>query len=640
MVCKRLLSIVCAATALLGGSRTAVPASLGELWASDSLTKLMRDTRPGDEAPRSLLLQGARGEVVSGQVAIRPQQDLSVVSASITPLRQRDGTATIQPQSVRFQWVRYIDINRNTSGIPEDELIAQAPASIPDPYWEDPAIEIKADQAQPLWIEVEVPRDAAAGDYAGALTVRADGESAELPVTLHVWDFEVPQERHLSIVNWWRFPGLGFEDRVEPYGEAYWSLLSRFCEFVVRHRQTDVLAHINLIQETGNQEQGYTYYTSRLERFAQTAFAAGIRQIQVHSLGRRVGNHLDPGGHIEANETAFRLLAELEKLVCDRNWHNRFAVSISDEPFLYHEESYADLVDRVHRTAPSVRCIEAVEAEHLGDLDIYVPKLSHLNLWYPRFEQVRQQGAELWFYTCCHPVGRYPNRFLDQSLLKVRALHWLNYLYDLDGYLHWGLNFFAGDDPYSQEGVSKGLPLGDRAIAYPGRTGLLGSLRFSAQRDGIEDFEYLWVLEERLREIKDRVGEDAFWLEPRQRPLELCRRVIWSFHDYTRDSKVLFETRQAIAEEIEQLKTGTLLVVQTSPPEGTLVPAGPRHVEIRGLVTPGASVAVNGTPVRSIRPSGYFRHVRFLADDQPSITISAEHEGRTRTTQRTFELGD
>jgi len=97
------------------------------------------------------------------------------------------------------------------------------------------------------------------------------------------------------------------------------------------------------------------------------------------------------------------------------------------------------------KLAPSVRCIEAVETEYLGALDVYVPKLSHLNLWYPRFRDAQREGAELWFYTCCHPVGRYPNRFLDQSPLKVRVLHWINYLYDLDGYLHWGLNHFAGE---------------------------------------------------------------------------------------------------------------------------------------------------------------------------------------------------
>ena len=85
------------------------------------------------------------------------------------------------------------------------------------------------------------------------------------------------------------------------------------------------------------------------------------------------------------------------------------------------------MVDWVHQVAPNVRCLEAVEAEYLGKLDVYVPKLSHLSLWYPRFDQVRKEGAELWFYVCCHPLGRYPNRFLDHSLLKTRVLFWIEY---------------------------------------------------------------------------------------------------------------------------------------------------------------------------------------------------------------------
>lgn len=101
------------------------------------------------------------------------------------------------------------------------------------------------------------------------------------------------------------------------------------------------------------------------------------------------------------------------------------------------------------------------------------------------------------------------NRFPDRSLLKVRVLFWIRHLNRLDGYLQCGLNYCAGG-PYTQEGISKELPLGVRAIMYPGKAGLLGWLRFSAQRDGLQDFEYLRVLEDRFCEIKEQAGTDAF----------------------------------------------------------------------------------------------------------------------------------
>lgn len=604
------------------------------LWASDALTKVLRSDQPVGPECDTLRLSGARREIVSGQAVFWSSKEIAAAGAVMSDLKPRLAGAEIPSGAVSLQWVRYIDITRNSS-IPPDERVAQAPASLPDPFWEAPVIAIKAEQAQPLWIEARIPENAAAGDYEGCLTVSADGSSIGLPVTLRVWDFEVPEERHLSVVNWWQFPGQGFES----HGPDDWELLRRFASFLVAHRQTDLAAEIGRIAESGDGERGYAHDTSRLERYAEAAFDAGIRQIHLHSVGRRTADILDPACQVEPHEPNLRRLGAWEKVIRRRGWQRRFVTSIVDEPFIYYEDSYEAVVNRVHQVAPSVRCLEAVEAEYLGPLDVYVPKLSHLSLWYPRFDQARREGAELWFYVCCHPLGRYPNRFLDQSLLKARVLFWIPYLYELDGYLHWGLNYYAGD-PYTQEGISKDLPLGDRAIVYPGREGLLGSLRFSAQRDGLEDYESLRVLEETLRRIKQSAGPDAFWLDPRQRPLELCRRVIWSFHDYTRDPRVLIETRRVVAEEIEALGSEARLVVQTSPPEGTVVPAGPRAINVRGLAPPGAKVTVNGRTVANARPSGYFRDAVFLGDDQPAITVTIDHQGTQSRATRTFTLAD
>jgi hypothetical protein len=607
------------------------------LWPSDALSKVMRSDTPLADSEDLLQISGARAEIISSQAVFRPSRNISPVKASITDLKHTKSSAIIPASAIRLQWVRYIDINRNTTGIPDNELVVKAPASIPDPFWEAASISIKGNQAQPIWIEIHVPCHARAGEYRGKLQVTGGDESFEIPLELHIWDFTVPSIRHLSVINWWRFPGLGF-DNVKPYSGEYWDMLGRFCAFLVEHRQTDIQTSIGLIQETGDDQRGYSYDTSRLERYAQVAFGAGVRAIHLHSVGRRTANLTDPSSRIVPNESGLRRLTAWEKVVRRRDWGDRFLVSISDEPFIHHEESYAAMVDRVHDVAPSVRCIEAVETEFLGKLDIYVPKLSHLNLWYKRFEQVQREGAELWFYTCCHPVGRYPNRFLDQSLLKVRVLHWINYLYDLDGYLHWGLNHFSGDDPYTQEGISKGLPLGDRAIAYPGTNKLLGSLRFSTMRDGLQDYEYLWVLESELSKLKQKIGKDASWLNPRQRPLELCRRVVWSFYEHTRDPDIILDTRHAIAREIEELLTKPLLIVQTSPPEGTFVPAGPRNIGVRGLVQPGAKVTINGKPVKNVRSSGYFLQAHFMMANNPTIEVAVEHNGKKRTTERRFRL--
>ena len=330
------------------------------LWPSNALSKVMRSDTAQADSKRLLLVSSARAEIVSAQAVFQSSTDLSAVAASITDLKHTETDAIIPVSAVSLQWVRYIDIDRNTAGIPDDELVVKAPASIPDPYWEAASISVKAGQAQPIWMEIHVPGRRPGRGLSRYIAGEGGDESFEMPVHLHVWNFKVPSERHLSVINWWRFPGLGFDD-IKPYSEEYWDLLGRFCAFLVEHRQTDIQTSIGLIQEIGDDQQGYSYDTSRLERYAQVAFRAGIRQIHLHSVGRRTANITDPSSRIVPNEPSLRRLAVWEKVIRRRDWRDRFLVSISDEPFIHHEESYAAMVDRVHEIAPSVRCVEAVE---------------------------------------------------------------------------------------------------------------------------------------------------------------------------------------------------------------------------------------------------------------------------------------
>ncbi|MBN1902970.1 DUF4091 domain-containing protein [Candidatus Sumerlaeota bacterium] len=609
------------------------------LQPADCLTKILRSAKPKSVGARFLELSGARGEIASGQVVFYPKPGADSASCSASDLKNEYGS--IPSSNIKLQWARYIDVTRNTEGVPDDELIAKAPCSIPDPFWEGATVQLVFGEAQPLWIEVHIPRDAKPGDYSGKVQVSSANEIFEIPLSLHVWNFEMPKDRRLSVMNWWNFPGLGFQDRVKPYSDDYWKLLAEFCLFLVEHRQTEITGSImSLVLENTDSQGKLTYDTSLLERYAETAFDAGVHRIHLHAVGDRTAPHLDPASRIVPIDAALERLPSLENLMKKRGWQKRFLISVCDEPFAHHEESYAALVKRIHELAPNAPCVEAVEAEFLGDLDIYIPKLSHINLWYPRFQELKREGKEVWFYVCCHPVGRYPNRFLDQSLLKARVLFWISYLYDLDGYLHWGLNHFNGKDAYSDQGIGGNLPPGDCAIAYPGKTGLIGSLRFSAQRDGIQDYEYLRLLEDGMRKVKAHYGDSALWLDPKQRPLELCRRIVQSFYEHTRNPIILLETRKEIAGEIEALEKEPLLIVQTSPPEETFIPAGPRHLTVRGLVTLGATVTINGQPVGDVRESGYFTQVLFLENNQERIHIEAKLNGKKSLVKRRFPVND
>lgn len=137
------------ATALgVGLLGSPAPANDGSFkaWASDSLTKVMRDTKP-QEGPWVIKVSGARGEVVSAQAVCWSREPVGRASFRIETLRHRASDATIPSSAVNLQWVRYIDVQRNSAGVPSDELVAKAPTSIPDPFWEDNTISFSAHQA-------------------------------------------------------------------------------------------------------------------------------------------------------------------------------------------------------------------------------------------------------------------------------------------------------------------------------------------------------------------------------------------------------------------------------------------------------------------------------------------------------------
>jgi hypothetical protein len=181
---------------------------------------------------------------------------------------------------------------------------------------------------------------------------------------------------------------------------------------------------------------------------------------------------------------------------------------------------------------PGVRIMEPVGADQdLGFMekttDVWVVQLGTFDDKLDLLQRHADRGGEIWHYTCLAPTGRYPNRFIDTSLLKVRLLHWINYKYNFRGYLHWGGNYW-GPEPFkdTQPVINEGttyLPPGDAFITYPNRMerSLYSSIRLEQMREGIEDFAVLAELAK-----KDEA-----------RARQIAAEAVKSFTDYVREPK-------------------------------------------------------------------------------------------------------
>jgi hypothetical protein len=351
-----------------------------------------------------------------------------------------------------------------------------------------------------------------------------------------------------------------------------------------------------------------------------------IELASVHARDRKTGKSLT----LRPEEGLLPLLSDLEKHLQSRGWLDKAMIHIADEPCLLNLQSWKQAAGIIHKAAPRLRRVEAVEmSDCSGALEIWVPKLSHFDRWRAAYEAQRP-GNEFWFYICCHPYGNvYPNRFLDYPLSRVRVLHWMNFSENLQGYLHWGLNFW-GKDPFGTP--SPDLPPGDTHVIYPGSQGPLDSIRWEIQRESLEDFEYLHLLTTRTAAVQKQLGPAAASFDPRRRALELSRRVVRAVSDTELDAAKIAFVRREIANEIVAITQPPLVLVQTEPADNVVLVEGPISVEVRGVVEPGAKVKVNGSPV-TVHADG-----SFLALAGAQARVEVDREGKRKGIVRSFKV--
>jgi hypothetical protein len=243
-----------------------------------------------------------------------------------------------------------------------------------------------------------------------------------------------------------------------------------------------------------------------------------------------------------AQEFYKAFLPALNMHLKERGWDKIYMQHLADEPIEENIKSYTEIAAFVRKLVPEFRFIEACHSKNLGDvLDIWVPQLDYMDRDYEFYNKQNKKGKEAWFYTCLSPKGEYVNRFIELPLLKTRYMHWVNFKYDIPGYLHWGLNYWRGEDPFGEqtdiqyEG-GQILPGGDSWIIYPKDGKLFSSIRYDAMRDGIVDYELFRMLEK-----KDSV-----------KAKELVNKVIYKFDRYDNNIEAFRAHRRNLMELLSQ----------------------------------------------------------------------------------------
>jgi hypothetical protein len=141
-----------------------------------------------------------------------------------------------------------------------------------------------------------------------------------------------------------------------------------------------------------------------------------------------------------------------------------------------------------------------------------------------KMERFRKLGVESWFYG---PMiyeqrknsGCGSNTFTDLDLLVNRAIGWIGWKYQ-SGWVEWEFDWNASAAWYDAENFKEPARIynGSGQLIYRGEVmgykEPIASIRLKAQRRGLQDYEYFWLLGQKDRAAADRLVNGVVYKRP------------------------------------------------------------------------------------------------------------------------------
>jgi len=536
------------------------------VWPVPALVKVFRDDVPPPGPPAEVRATAARGEAEPIQLAVRSPKAVADVRVVVDP---PVGPGGARLRRVGVGVVGYVPIDHPTSYYRSTSptwhrKFPTAPGGCdgwagwwPDPLLPRDRFDLAAGRTQPVWLTVHVPPEAPPGDYRGRVRLEAEGQRlAEVPFTVHVWNFRLPARTRFRAIYDVRIRGRWWKDDVGGDRAAYlrrvWKMLAAHRlspdriqpEPVIRYKDGKVEADFSAYDEAAAyyfNELGFPHtYTPHLFY----CFGWG------HPPRRFQGEDPYPGGYPYEGADRSRLRPQYKRAyqACLRaywehmkakGWAERVVLYIADEPHDRRDPAIVDqmkaLCAMIHEVDPAIPIYSSTwhhQPAWEGSLDVW--GIGHFGVVPPEtMRRLRAGGARLWFTTDGHMCTDTPYCAIER-LLPHYAFAW-----GAEAYEFWGLDWLTynpwrfGWHAYIPQSDRPGnlyyvrYPNGDGFLVYPGTAvgarGPVPTVRLEQAREGVEDYEYLCILRDRIARAKaagrptaeaERVLRDAAALVP------------------------------------------------------------------------------------------------------------------------------
>ncbi len=480
-------------------------------WTDSSLNKVTKNDAARALQPASI--SAAKNEHEAFQIVLRGDTE-TLKSVTITPRDLKSATGLIPASNVQVCLPYYIYLPSYSKYVADPLPVVKS------------AFDLAPGQVQPVWVDVYVPKTTPAGDYSGTVSISAtNGKTTDVPVTLHVYNFTLPDESKLTtqfdFYDYYMAPKEGVTYG-SPECRALWK---QYYEFLLA--------------------RGISTSTFPVDDFMSTEAANYLKDPRLTSF--RIPQSND--ANVQRNY--------FNQVKNNGAWGKGFCV-LPDE--VYDKASYdkfksqATFYKSIDPTAPCLATYYSATPtwaapQHTTDI-----LAGYANIWCPisgyafeddRLAVRRALGEKVWTYICTNPDGVTPNFFLQDPAMSHRIIAWQCYFHQATGWLYWHSNYWNDvADPWTDACTGKliaGNLYGEGSLLYPGKvhTGTAGpvsSVRLEVFRDSLDDYKYLWLLEQKIG---------------RAQVMTYVQQLITSWTSWNRDISKFESIRDQIAKRIE-----------------------------------------------------------------------------------------
>lgn len=566
---KKLIAIICIVLIFLplsGYSQTfdelpdpllnwgQVPAGLNASFASTD-KRYAKNEIPFVKMKQSCEVTGWKGEKLSTQLLLWSATSADQIQCTFEEFTSSGNTLPASIAQARF--VRYVMTDEFGPGCgyrkPQD-----FPASLSADMLDNiNTFDMPAKTTRPVWITIEIPRDAKAGTYKSKVKVSAKGvKTQELEVVLNVQNKVLPPAKEWAYhLDLWQHPSaVARVYNLELWSHEHFAAMKPVMKMLADAGQKVITANVNkdpwnvqtldpyadMIIWTKHKNGKWSYDYTVFDKWITFMMEIGIdKMINCYSMvpwnnelnykdatGKTVTVKADPGTPV-FEEMWGPFLVDFTKHLKQKGWLEKTNIAMDERS----PKEMEATISFLQKTAPELG-ISLADNHKSYKRYPFIKEMSvkaDAKVDSADIAMRRAKGLITTYYVCCS--DKFPNMFTFSDPVESVYSAWYALAADYDGFLRWAYNSWV-ENPLTDSRF-RTWPAGDTYIVYPGAR---SSIRFERVVEGIQDVEKIRILRKEFMETNTKESLEKLeklnkevarfnTVHPRQEPARMLNRA-------------------------------------------------------------------------------------------------------------------